>query len=149
LEAQARQACSSEPAAARLALQPEKNGDLVSMETQSSPGSHTRKSVSIAVSTGNASFFKNRQSSLLLGASVIWAWRGCFAEMLNVHKHAPGYGSQLSSLGVICKLRLELHLSLGCNGSDCHHWEIYFSNSFSKDFYFKLCLIEIKNPHLF
>ncbi|XP_009877392.1 PREDICTED: SCL-interrupting locus protein [Apaloderma vittatum] len=54
LEAQARQACSPEPAGASHALQPEKQGDLVSMETQ-------RKSVSVAVSTG-ASLFWNTAS---------------------------------------------------------------------------------------
>ncbi|NXJ76671.1 STIL protein, partial [Trogon melanurus] len=63
LEAQARQVCSPEPAGASHTLQPEKQGDLVSMETQSSPGSNARerKSVSVAVSTG-ASLFWNTAS---------------------------------------------------------------------------------------
>ncbi|NXH62009.1 STIL protein, partial [Rhabdornis inornatus] len=61
LEAQARQAGSSEAAAASQAVQPEKPGDLVSMETQTSPPSHKRKSVSVAVSTG-ASLFWNTAS---------------------------------------------------------------------------------------
>ncbi|NWZ77751.1 STIL protein, partial [Poecile atricapillus] len=61
LEAQARQAGSSEAAAASQAVQPEKPGDLVSMETQTSPRSHKRKSVSVAVSTG-ASLFWNTAS---------------------------------------------------------------------------------------
>ncbi|NXT70408.1 STIL protein, partial [Chaetops frenatus] len=61
LEAQARQAGSSEVAAASQAVQPEKPGDLVSMETQTSPPSHKRKSVSVAVSTG-ASLFWNTAS---------------------------------------------------------------------------------------
>ncbi|NWY09486.1 STIL protein, partial [Aphelocoma coerulescens] len=58
LEAQARQAGSSELGATSQAVQPEKPGDLVSMETQTSPQSHKRKSVSVAVSTG-ASLFWN------------------------------------------------------------------------------------------
>ncbi|NXA95642.1 STIL protein, partial [Melanocharis versteri] len=61
LEAQARRAGSSEVAAASQAVQPEKPGDLVSMETQTSPRSHKRKSVSVAVSTG-ASLFWNTTS---------------------------------------------------------------------------------------
>ncbi|NXD40477.1 STIL protein, partial [Copsychus sechellarum] len=56
LEAQAGQARSASPAA-----QPEKPGDLVSMETQTSPPAHRRKSVSVAVSTG-ASLFWNTAS---------------------------------------------------------------------------------------
>lgn len=145
LEAQARQACSSEQAAASRALQPEKQGDLVSMETQSSPGSQMRKSVSIAVSTGNTLFFKNRLASLFLDVSVIWlGMEGMFCRNAERMQTRTRYKHQLSSLGVICKLRLELLVSLGCNGSDCHHWKNYFSNSFSNVFYFKLCLLKEK-----
>ncbi|NXY59002.1 STIL protein, partial [Callaeas wilsoni] len=62
LEAQAGQARSSEAAAAASqAVRPEKPGDLVSMETQTSPPSHRRESVSVAVSTG-ASLFWNTAS---------------------------------------------------------------------------------------
>ncbi|NWV00873.1 STIL protein, partial [Upupa epops] len=51
------QTCSPEPAAASHALQPEKQGDLVSMETQPLLDSHSRKSVSVAVSTGASLFW--------------------------------------------------------------------------------------------
>nr|XP_009672474.1 PREDICTED: SCL-interrupting locus protein isoform X1 [Struthio camelus australis] len=61
LEAQAHQACSSEAATASNGLEPEKQVEFVTMETQSSPGLHMRKSVSIAVSTG-ASLFWNTPS---------------------------------------------------------------------------------------
>ncbi|NXO70758.1 STIL protein, partial [Phainopepla nitens] len=61
LEAQARQAGSSGAAAASGAVQAEKAGDLVSMETQTSPPSQERRSVSVAVSTG-ASLFWNTAS---------------------------------------------------------------------------------------
>ncbi|NXO35480.1 STIL protein, partial [Locustella ochotensis] len=60
LEAQAGQAGSSEAAASR-AVRAEKPGDLVSMETQTSPRARQRKSVSVAVSTG-ASLFWNTAS---------------------------------------------------------------------------------------
>ncbi|NXR64975.1 STIL protein, partial [Rhadina sibilatrix] len=63
LEAQARRAGSSEVAAAGAsqAVPPGKPGDLVSMETQTSPPSRKRESVSVAVSTG-ASLFWNTAS---------------------------------------------------------------------------------------
>ncbi|NXY37405.1 STIL protein, partial [Pomatorhinus ruficollis] len=63
LEAQAGQAGPSEAAAAAAgqAARAEKPGDLVSMETQTSPPSHRRKSASVAVSTG-ASLFWNTAS---------------------------------------------------------------------------------------
>jgi len=108
LEAQARQACSSEAATASSALQPEKQGEPVTMETQSSPGLPMRKSVSIAVSTGRMSFLKKKWSSLHeCFCDFDCTERECTAEMLNVHKHVPQCQQQLSSLGVICEFRLQ------------------------------------------
>ncbi|NWZ20239.1 STIL protein, partial [Asarcornis scutulata] len=57
LEAQARQACSSKTASSSSAQQPEKQGELVTMETQPSAALPMRKSVSIAVSTGASLFW--------------------------------------------------------------------------------------------
>ncbi|XP_063153967.1 SCL-interrupting locus protein [Candoia aspera] len=57
LEAQALQSCASR-SIGNNSLQSEKQVEFVAMETQSSPGLHMKKSVSIAVSTG-ASLFWN------------------------------------------------------------------------------------------
>lgn len=103
MEAQARQACSSETASSSNAQQPEKQGELVTMETQPSPALPMRKSVSIAVSTGNALFLKNRLALLCLDISVILSVERteCIAEMLNAGKHMPRYQNQ-PSLVCLC-----------------------------------------------
>lgn len=57
LEAQSLQPCSPKTASAEDTVQAARQMELVSMEAQSSPGLHMRKSVSIAVSTGSFIFF--------------------------------------------------------------------------------------------
>lgn len=67
LEAQSLQSCSTQ-SITNSGIQSEKQLEFVAMETQSSPGLHMKKSVSIAVSTGaslfwNAPLEKNRESA--------------------------------------------------------------------------------------
>ena len=57
LEAQSLTTCSPKTTAVEDTVQAGRQTELVSVEAQSSPGLHMRKSVSIAVSTGNFSFF--------------------------------------------------------------------------------------------
>lgn len=66
LEAQSLQPCSPKTTTVEDTAQAAKQMEVVSVEAQSSPGLHMKKSVSIAVSTGNfflfficKAFFKN------------------------------------------------------------------------------------------
>lgn len=56
LEAQSLQPCSSKTTTVEDTTQAARQMELVSMEAQSPPALHMRKSVSIAVSTGNFIF---------------------------------------------------------------------------------------------